>query len=94
MTKINEKKIFFLDMDGTIYHETKLIDGAKEFFDILVERKLDYIFLTNNSSKNNDTYLAKLKGFNIPCSMDNIYTLVFHNQEYIFHLQSGILNLD
>ena len=83
MKKINEKKIFFLDMDGTLYHESKLIEGTKEFFDILVSRKIDYIFLTNNSSKNNDTYLKKLKAFGIPCKMENIYTSVDATIDYL-----------
>lgn len=83
MKEIAQKKIFFLDMDGTIYHESKLIDGSKEFFDILVDRKIDYVFLTNNSSKNNDTYLRKLKAFGIPCEMENIYTSVDATIDYL-----------
>ena len=93
MKKINEKKIFFLDMDGTIYHESKLIDGAKEFFEILVKRNIDYIFLTNNSSKNNDTYLSKLKGFNIPCSMENIYTSVDATIDYLKKYDNPVVYL-
>lgn len=83
MKKISEKKIFFLDMDGTLYHESQLIDGTKEFFDILCERKIDYVFLTNNSSKNNDTYVRKLKEFGIPCEMDNMYTSVDATIDYL-----------
>jgi len=48
LEKIN---CFLLDMDGTIYLGEKLLPGALEFLDLLAERNLDYLFLTNNSSK-------------------------------------------
>lgn len=74
MKKINEIKMFALDMDGTIYLENDLIDGATDFINKLIENNINYVFLTNNSSKNANDYLAKLKKLGIPCNEDNIFT--------------------
>lgn len=49
--RLKEKSLFLLDMDGTIYHENELIDGARDFFDTLRRQGKKYVFMTNNSSK-------------------------------------------
>ncbi len=66
--------MFLLDMDGTIYLDDELIDGALDFIHTLIENNIKYIFLTNNSSKSQNDYLEKLKRLNIPATKDNIYT--------------------
>ena len=45
------KKLFLLDMDGTIYLGNDLFDGTKDFLSYVKEAGGRYIFLTNNSSK-------------------------------------------
>ena len=60
MDKLKKIKCFVLDMDGTIYLSNKLIDGALEFLDKLTEQNKDFLFLTNNSSKNRKAYKEKL----------------------------------
>lgn len=70
------KKIYFLDMDGTIYHETKIIDGALEFFNECNKQGIQYVFLTNNSSKNNITYYNKLTKMGIPCTLNDFYSSI------------------
>lgn len=72
MSKIEEKKLFMLDMDGTIYHEDVLIPGAKELLNIIKEQKKNYIFMTNNSSKSKYSYVEKLQSLGIDASLDNI----------------------
>ncbi|MDF2685291.1 MAG: family hydrolase [Clostridia bacterium] len=61
-------------MDGTIYLENELIDGALEFINSLIKAGKDYVFMTNNSSKSADAYLNKLHSLNIPAGKDNIFT--------------------
>lgn len=61
-------------MDGTIYHEDKLINGALELFSLLEEKNKEYIFITNNSSKSIEVYLEKLKKMGIKVSRDNFFT--------------------
>ena len=74
MNKIKNIKCFIFDMDGTIYHDNNLIDGSLELIDYLNEKKIDYYFLTNNSSKSTKEYLIKLKSLGIPATNSNIIT--------------------
>ena len=58
--RLLETRCFLLDMDGTFYLGEKLLPGALEFIQFLADRKIDYLFLTNNSSKSRREYVAKL----------------------------------
>ena len=69
-----DKNLYLLDMDGTIYLENDLIDGAADFINWLRDTGKDYVFLTNNSSKSADAYLEKLKRLNIPADRSNMFT--------------------
>lgn len=44
-------KRYIIDLDGTMYSGNKNIDGAKEFISYLQQRKIPYIFLTNNATR-------------------------------------------
>ncbi|MGN1059581.1 MAG: HAD-IIA family hydrolase, partial [Clostridia bacterium] len=57
---LKEKKLFLLDMDGTIYLDDELFDGVPEFLDYIKKIGGRYIFLTNNSSKSVGAYIDKL----------------------------------
>jgi 4-nitrophenyl phosphatase/NagD protein len=61
-------RLFLLDMDGTFYIGDHLISGALEFMKYLTNHNTDYLFITNNSSKNATLYENKIRlmGFNIP----------------------------
>lgn len=45
------EKIYLIDLDGTMYRGSTIIEGAKEFIDYLNETNQTYLFLTNNSSR-------------------------------------------
>ena len=55
-----EKRLFLLDMDGTIYLSETLFDGTKDFLRYVREIGGRYLFLTNNSSRGTDAYIAKM----------------------------------
>ena len=55
------ENVFALDMDGTIYLGERWIDGAKEFLERIEASGRNYVFLTNNSSKNAAVYVEKLE---------------------------------
>lgn len=67
-------ELFLLDMDGTIYLENALIDGAKAFLLWLQQNNKEYCFVTNNSSKSQQAYLNKLAKLDISCRPDQIFT--------------------
>lgn len=90
---LKNKKLFLLDMDGTIYHEEKLISGAKEFLEFLEKEKKEYVFITNNSSKNINEYIEKMKKFGFEVTKDNFFTSSQATVEYLKEL-SKELNKD
>lgn len=72
--RLQKLKYFALDMDGTIYLGQKLLPGAKEFLEYLAESGRKYVFLTNNSSKNKQSYVNKLQALGLNATIDQILT--------------------
>lgn len=77
-------ELFLLDMDGTIYLGESLIEGAREFLDLLERQGKSYCFLTNNSSKSAGAYLDKLRYFGIEAERKN---LAISTDVLIYYLQ-------
>lgn len=61
MKKLEEKKCFLFDLDGTIYLSEKIIPGALELLDELKRQGKHYAFMTNNSSSSKKQYVEKFK---------------------------------
>lgn len=76
MSKLKEKRLFLLDMDGTIYLDNELFDGTVDFLEYVKSIGGRYIFLTNNSSKGVDKYIEKLAGLGIKSTADDFITSV------------------
>lgn len=66
--RLKKIRCFVLDMDGTIYLGDRLFDFTLEFLETVEQCQKTYCFFTNNSSKNEEAYLAKLArmGIHIP----------------------------
>ena len=58
--KLKNITCFALDMDGTVYLGERWIDGALDFLKAVEDAGKQYVFLTNNSSKNAEAYVEKL----------------------------------
>ena len=71
---LKDIELFLLDMDGTIYLDDDVFDGAYEFLDKIRTQNKKYIFLTNNSSKDKIEYLEKLNRLHIKADEENIFT--------------------
>ncbi len=76
MTRLGDKELFLLDMDGTIYLDQALFPGTIPFLDAVRAGGGRYLFLTNNSSKSVDAYIAKLAGMGIKAVKDDFLTSV------------------
>src|SRR3954470_12759860 len=63
-----------LDMDGTIYHDETLFECTKPFLAALGEMGIGHSFLTNNSSRSADDYVAHLRKIGISAQREQIYT--------------------
>jgi HAD superfamily hydrolase (TIGR01450 family) len=71
---LKRKNVFLFDMDGTIYIDDRVINGAVEFLNLIKKNGCERFFFTNNSSKTREEYYHKLKGFGINTSTDEIIT--------------------
>ena len=77
------KKLICFDMDGTLYLGNQLFPGVKELLKYLKEHKINYVFITNNSSKNINTYISKMKSLGIDCVKEDFYTSVDVTTKYL-----------
>lgn len=89
MVDIKKIKCFLLDMDGTFYLGNELIDGALDFLEILKEQGKDYMFLTNNSSKNSMAYVEKLGRLGCKVTEDKVFTSGEATTIYLKGLKPG-----
>ena len=71
-----KKKLFLLDMDGTLYLSDQLFDGTLDFLSYIRSHGGKPVFLTNNSSKGVDAYLEKMHRLGIPCTSSDFFTSV------------------
>lgn len=71
---LKTKKLFLLDMDGTIYEGARLFEGVNEFLSHIVRSGGQYIFITNNSSRSVRDYVIKLSNMGVAVTEDNFFT--------------------
>lgn len=61
-------------MDGTVYLGNQLLPGAQDFIDYLIEKSIPFLFISNNSSKNELMYQRKLRKLGLKVTTDHIFT--------------------
>lgn len=76
MSNLSEKRLFLLDMDGTIYLDRALFPGTLPFLEAVRAKGGRYLFLTNNSSKSVDAYIEKLGGMGVAAVREDFLTSV------------------
>ncbi len=67
-----EKKVYFFDLDGTIYLGNKLFDGVHDLTKWLKMEEKKFFFLSNNSSRSTSDYPKKLKNLNLDISREKV----------------------
>ncbi len=72
--RLKQIKCFALDMDGTFYLGNNIIDGSLEFLEKVKQTGRDFVFLTNNSSKDSQAYLQKLSRMGVNITEDRLIT--------------------
>ena len=72
--QLKDKRLFLLDMDGTIYLDNDLFDGTIDFLNQVKANGGRYLFVTNNSSKSTDAYVKKLFAIGIEATEDDFLT--------------------
>ena len=89
MASLKEKRLFLLDMDGTIYLDDHLFDGTLEFLEHVRAIGGRYLFLTNNSSRGVDAYIEKLARLGIASSAEDYLTSVDATLLYLTQNHAG-----
>nr|WP_325212382.1 HAD-IIA family hydrolase [uncultured Oscillibacter sp.] len=74
MLDLSKKKLFLLDMDGTLYLGDRLFDGTRDFLRRVRETGGRYLFATNNSSRSAAAYVERLRGLGIQAETEDFLT--------------------
>lgn len=82
-------RCFMLDMDGTFYVGERLVDGALAFIELLRRQGRDFLFLTNNSSKDARQYVAKLGRLGLPVPASQVLTSGEATAAYLNGIKPG-----
>ncbi|WP_458204774.1 HAD-IIA family hydrolase [Haladaptatus sp. NG-SE-30] len=69
---LDSKEAIFFDLDGTVYLDDTLVDDARARIETLRESGVDIYFLSNNSSRWKDEYVAKLNSLDVKASTDDV----------------------
>ncbi len=88
-TALGAVRGFLLDMDGTFYVGEQLVEGALEFIDRLRQQGREFLFLTNNSSKDAQQYAAKLARLGLTVPPEKILTSGHATASYLHGIRPG-----
>lgn len=78
-----DKKLFLLDLDGTLYLDGELFCGTLPFLEQVKANGGKYLFLTNNSSKSAEAYVRKLAQMGIASQTTDFVTSVDATAAYV-----------
>ena len=71
---LKSKKLFLLDIDGTVSLDADWIDGALDFLNLVRKRGGKYVFITNNSTKGIEDYVEKYTKMGLKVDRSNFLT--------------------
>ncbi|MBP3038644.1 TIGR01457 family HAD-type hydrolase [Bacillaceae bacterium Marseille-Q3522] len=77
-------KGYLIDLDGTMYRGTDVIEEAAQFVRKLKDLQLPYLFVTNNSTRTPAQVAAKLRDFQIPATEELVFTTSQATANYIY----------
>lgn len=77
-------KGYLIDLDGTTYRGTEVIQETLEFINKLHYKKIPYLFLTNNLTKTPQMVAQVLKAFGYPVTEEQIYTSSLATAQYVY----------
>lgn len=80
-------KCFILDLDGTVYLEESILDGSLDFLLQLEKMDIQFKFFTNNSSKNAQAYVERIRRMGYPVEAEK---MLISNSVIIEHLLNNM----
>ncbi len=83
MENIKNKVGFICDMDGVIYHGSRILDGVTEFVNWLIDNDKKFVFLTNSAERTPHELSMKLERMGLHVSPDHFYTSAMATAEFL-----------
>ena len=83
MKDILNKKGFICDMDGVIYHGSKILDGVLDFVNWMIDNDKKFVFLTNSPERTPHELSMKLERMGLSVSADHFYTSAMATAEFL-----------
>jgi NagD protein len=80
---------FLIDMDGVMYRGGGLIDGADEFINALVTRRIPFLFLTNNSQRTRRDVATKLVRMGFEVEEKHVFTCAMATARFLARQKPG-----
>ncbi|WP_074048642.1 TIGR01457 family HAD-type hydrolase [Paenibacillus ihumii] len=82
-------RAYLIDLDGTMYHGSRMISGADQLINAMKYHHIPYLFVTNNSSRTPDDVAEHLRQMGIPAEAKDVCTSAVAAAEYIANMQPG-----
>ncbi|MGD8192086.1 TIGR01457 family HAD-type hydrolase [Brevibacillus ginsengisoli] len=76
-------RAYLLDLDGTIYHGSKIIPESAQFIRQLREAEIPFLYLTNNSTATPETFAQRLTDMGLPTTKEEVYTSSMATAAYL-----------
>lgn len=86
---LEDKELFILDMDGTVYLGNRLFPETLPFLDRVKKDGKRYLFFTNNASRSPETYVTRLCNMGIQATLDDILTSGDVTIHFLKHHRAG-----
>ncbi len=72
ISTLKNKKVFFIDLDGTLKLGDQVIDGSIDFLEMLQRKKKKFFLFTNNSSRTAKQYQEKFSQLGLSVDIENV----------------------
>ena len=89
MDEIKNKVGFICDMDGVIYHGSRVLDGVTDFINWMIENNKKFVFLTNSAERTPHELSMKLERMGLQVTPDHFYTSAMATAEFLNNQKPG-----
>ena len=91
---LENKKLFLLDIDGTICKGNQLVEGSATFLKDIKANGGQFVFITNNATKSIDDYIRFFQVLGINTDYTNFLTASYVTIDYLkSHPNAAVVNL-
>ena len=81
--RLMKKRLFLLDIDGTVCIGQRLIGGTRKFLEAIRDLGGQFVFMTNNSTRSIDDYILSFQKLGIMTDHTNFITASFATVQYL-----------